>query len=220
MRYVVGIDEVGRGPLAGPVVLAAAAIPVAFRPRLCQGPGRRSAPLRDSKKLTAIQRGKWAAYLAVHPKVSFAIVRAYPATIDGLNISRAANQAARRALRKVMALLPEAEFTGIYLDGGLYLRQLRHPRKRAALHTETVVLSGGRRITAHTLVRADEKITAVKIAAVLAKVHRARFMVRQAKFFPGYGFEKHKGYGTRAHSAAIKKFGPTRLHRLTFLRTS
>lgn len=216
MRVVIGIDEVGRGPLAGPVVLAAVAIPAAWRPR--KGQGRQS--LRDSKKLTAIQRERWSAYLAAHPKVAFATAKAYPRSIEDLNIARAANKAARRALQKLLGRLGEVELEGVYLDGGLYLQQLRSPRPRSAFHSEEVRLPGGRVVTAHTLVKGDEKIPSVKIASVLAKVQRDRIMAREAKKFPGYGFERHKGYATKRHYAALAKLGPTPIHRLTFLQKS
>lgn len=213
--YVIGIDEVGRGPLAGPVVLCAAAVPVGWTPR--KGQGRLT--LRDSKKLTLIQRELWADYLASHPKVDFAVVRAYPATIDNLNIAQAANKAARRALLKVLAGLRDEELKCVYLDGGLYLQKLRHPRKKGIVQTEIIKLPRLKRtVSAHTVVKGDEKLLPVKIASVLAKVHRDRFMVKAAKKFPGYGFEIHKGYGTKEHRKAVARLGPSKLHRLSFRR--
>ncbi len=212
--YVIGIDEVGRGPLAGPVVLAAVAIPVSWRPR--EGGGRGS--LRDSKRLTAIQRELWSGYLTAHHKVVFATAKIYPRAIDRLNIARAANKAARRALRKVLASLGgDAELAGVYLDGGLYLQQLRAPRARASFHSETVRFAAKVAVTAHTVVKGDERIVAVKIASILAKAQRDRIMANEAKRFPGYGFERHKGYATKSHYAALAKLGPTPIHRLTFL---
>lgn len=235
MKYVVGIDEVGRGPLAGPVVLAAAAIPVSFRPRLrssfakamggrSKGYGGRSPkryiPLRDSKKLTAIQRERWSEYLLGHPKVILAVTRAYPKTIDDVNIAQAANKAARKALRKILKNISPDDLAGVYLDGGLYLQKLRHSRGRADVHTETVKLGRNVSLAAHTVVKGDEKIASIKIASVIAKVHRDNFMVKEAKKYPGYGFERHKGYSTKSHREAIRKLGLSKIHRLTFTSES
>jgi ribonuclease HII len=199
MRYVIGIDEVGRGPLAGPVTVVAAAIPALWRPR--KGQGRLS--LKDSKKLTALQRQLWSEYLTIHPKVIFAIAEHSPRKIDQINISRAANLAAKRACLRVCATLGiSLAECDVYLDGGLFLG------------------NGKTRLSGRTMVKADEKVPAVAIASILAKVHRDRIMVRQAKRYPGYGFEKHKGYATKQHYIALGRLGATKIHRLTFLGKS
>ena len=219
MQYVIGIDEVGRGPLAGPVVVAAVLIPANFRPRRA---GRRLR-LRDSKQLTTIQRELWREYLISHPRVKYAIAMVQPKTIDEINISEAANEAACKALCKVVSALPanSHELAGVYLDGGLYLKKLRYSRKRMAEYREEVALSTRKlRVLANTIVKGDEKITAIKIASILAKVHRDRLMVRLAKQYPGYGFERHKGYGTRGHYKAIRTLGVSKVHRLTFVDKS
>src|SRR4051812_5707434 len=118
MRYVIGIDEVGRGPLAGPVTVAAIAIPKPSRFR----PKKGMVSLRDSKQLTILQRERWAEHLAANPRARFAIVKKHPKAIDELNISRAANAAAKQACLQVCAALgiSFAE-CDIYLDGGLFL---------------------------------------------------------------------------------------------------
>ncbi len=196
MRHVIGIDEVGRGPLAGPVVVAAAALPRNFLYSKKQVP----CELRDSKRLTQKQREAWCKYLVGHPKIYFALARVYPSSIDRLNVAQAANLAAWRAysrLSDAAGLRPGAH--RIYLDGGLFLGKKRD-------------FPG-----AKTVIRADQSIPAVQIASILAKVSRDRFMVRLAKKYPVYGLEKHKGYGTKAHFLAVKKHGPSPIHRLTFL---
>mgnify|MGYP001611338017 FL=1 len=76
---------------------------------------------------------------------------------------------------------------------------------------------GPKRIPAKTMTRGDQKIKAIKIASIIAKVSRDRFMTRLAKKYPAYSLEIHKGYGTKVHLAAIKKFGPSEVHRLTFI---
>ena len=196
MRYMIGIDEVGRGPLAGPVVVAAVLIPIGFRPRKR---GKRPA-LRDSKQLTARERELWREYLALHPKVRYAVALVHPKKIDNVNISRAANEAALRAFKSLTKTYElKAKSYAVCLDGGLYLG------------------NGRARRPAHTLVKADERIPAVAMASIFAKVHRDRMMVRLAEQYPGYGFERHKGYGTKSHYAALRNLGPTDIHRLTFI---
>src|SRR3989344_3939574 len=230
MGFVIGIDEVGRGSLAGPVMVCAALV-------MCQvsgiryHDGKRKIPLRDSKKLTAKQREKWFAHLTAHPKIQFALARVYPKTIDRINISRAANLASLRAFRK---LTRQANITSgkcaIYLDGGLYLGAQRGSSrirtrmsadgKNQQISTFPISASirvGNLRISATTVIRGDEKIPAITIASIIAKVTRDRLMVRLAKKHPHYGFEVHKGYGTLRHRRAIKKHGPSKAHRLTFL---
>jgi ribonuclease HII len=193
MKYIIGIDEVGRGALAGPVVVAAAMIPR----------GLRFEKLKDSKKLSARQRELWYAYFASHPKIAFAIARVYPRQIEKRNISQAANTAAARAFNKLLTSSATSK-TKVFLDGGLYLGNKNWQSKNMP--------------TAKTVVKADETIPAVAIASIIAKVHRDRFMKKLGKKYPVYSFEIHKGYGTKVHRAAITAHGPCAVHRLTFLR--
>lgn len=202
MNYMIGIDEVGRGSLAGPVVVCAVALPAGWRPVctsiMTRHNGGRGAALRDSKKLSPRQREAWYAYLVSHPRVRYALARVYPRVIEKKNISKAANTAALRAYKKLVADRGHARHK-VLLDGGLYLG------------------NGGRPSNAKTVVKGDEKFTSIKIASIIAKVSRDRLMARLAKKHPIYGFEVHKGYGTKIHLAAIKKHGPSPAHRLTFL---
>ncbi len=189
-RYIIGIDEVGRGPLAGPVTVCAAAVPRGMK----FDPLPNGVKLDDSKKLTARSREAWAKKLKEYGLV-FAISSITPAVIDRINIAKAANRAAERSLKKL------AEQKGIplkqsliFLDGGLYV-------------------DGGR-----TVIRADGRINAVKAASILAKVRRDKYMKKAALEYPKYGFEKHVGYGTKSHIAAIKKHGLSSVHRKTFCK--
>lgn len=215
-HYTIGIDEVGRGSLAGPVVVAAVAMPCKSRIAKRKALG----PLRDSKKLTPTERVEWFEYLVRQPALRYSIARVNPRGIEKLNVSQAANTAAYRAYRRLSQSLDlksknlnskaqnlnyKAENCRIFLDGGLFIGRRIAGRKVSCI------------FDARTLVKADEKINAVKIASIIAKVTRDRFMVRLAKKYPFYGFEKHKGYGTRAHRAALRKAGPSDAHRLTFL---
>ncbi len=194
MRWIVGIDEVGRGALAGPVVVAAAMVPTRFDPRI-----RQLGKLKDSKKLSPLRRAAWFAYALEHPSISFALAKVYPRRIERLNISRAANVAAERAFKKLNDKSRGAGRSKIFLDGGLFLGNGSQPR------------------SAKTVIKGDEKFHAVALASVIAKVSRDRLMCRLAARHPQYGFEVHKGYGTAVHRRAIKKHGPSPAHRLTFL---
>ena len=201
VRYSVGIDEVGRGSLAGPVAVAAALIPKNLKIG-----NKELKTLRDSKKLSAIQREKWFKYFTNHPQISFAVSKVYPRKIEKINISSAANLAALRAYKKLTSNFKyQTSSTAVFLDGGLYLGS----RKSQIANCQS--------ISAKTVIRGDEKITAIKIASIIAKVSRDAQMRRLAKKYPSYGFEIHKGYGTKAHLAALKKFGPSEIHRQTFL---
>lgn len=202
------MDEVGRGSLAGPVAVAAALIPKGLKIR-----NRELKELKDSKKLSPTQREKWSKYFKNHPQISYAISRVYPRKIEKINISSAANLAALRAflrLSKTYNLKPST--CSIFLDGGLYLGNQRYAKKGQRKSASSL------RLSATTVVKGDEKIPAIKIASIIAKVSRDAQMRRLAEKYPRYGFEIHKGYGTKAHLAAIKKFGPSAIHRQSFLR--
>ncbi len=203
--YVIGIDEVGRGALAGPVVVVAVLVPARRGAWLEDRTVRRLGPLKDSKKLAPARREAWAAHFRKSGgAVRFAAARIYPRGIERMNISNAANRAAYRA---VEALARTHGFDPmrmrIYLDGGLFLKD-RAMQKRSFPHARTVV-------------KGDETIPAVSAASIIAKVARDGFMVRLAARHPGYAFEVHKGYGTAMHRAALRKQGPCAAHRLTFL---
>ncbi len=211
MRYVIGIDEVGRGSLAGPVVVCAAAVPRELRIMNYE-----LGKLRDSKRLTVIQRERWNEYIRRHPKISFALARVYPRGIEKMNISNAANLAASRAYTRLAAKSQVSRVRSqVFLDGGLYLGNRK--RQTALLHQGLGGQANGK-WNAQTVVRGDEKFTAIKLASIIAKVSRDKFMTRLAKKHPHYGFEIHKGYGTKAHLAAILEYGPSEAHRATFLK--
>lgn len=203
--YIVGIDEVGRGPLAGPVVVCALSLPVGFRFGVKNIP----CELRDSKKLSELQREAWYKWIKNHSRIKFAVARVYPRGIEQLNISQAANLAATKACARVIARSsPIGERRGnltfkIFLDGGLFLNSLK---------------SNSYKLIPRTIIKGDEKITAIKLASIVAKVTRDRFMAKLHKKYPQYGFDRHKGYGTAAHLTAIKEFGPSEVHRATFLK--
>ncbi|MFH0806165.1 MAG: ribonuclease HII [Candidatus Brennerbacteria bacterium] len=201
-KIIIGIDEVGRGALCGPVTVAA----FAFLQHGTFPPRVGNVPLRDSKRLTPRARETW--FRAMKEKaragyVAFVTARVTPRIVDRVNISSAANLAATRAYERLIAnaRLSPASLT-VLLDGGLYIR----PRAGLMPHRT------------RTIVRGDEKIPEIQLASIAAKVTRDRAMVRLHARHPAYGLAAHKGYGTRVHRKAISHHGPVKgLHRLTFL---
>ncbi|MCY3837804.1 MAG: ribonuclease HII [Gammaproteobacteria bacterium] len=177
---VAGVDEVGRGPLAGPVVAGAVVL----------DPARKIKGLKDSKELTPDHREELAA--AIRDRASaWALGRAEVVEIDRINILRATLVAMRRAID---ALAPDVRVA--YIDGNV---------APSIGGCATVTVIGG-----------DARVPSISAASIIAKVARDAEMVAAAARFPGYGFECHKGYATAMHLAALKKLGPTPLHRRSF----
>ncbi|MBI2013234.1 MAG: ribonuclease HII [Candidatus Colwellbacteria bacterium] len=201
MKYVIGIDEVGRGALAGPITVAAVAAPVNLKFKI----SNLKLPLRDSKKLLSHHRELWAEYIRTNFR--YAVARVYPNKIDGINITMAANLAAHRALKKLLFnySLQSINYS-LFLDGGLYVKHKKYQMLNFPW--------------AKTIIKGDEKINAIKLASIVAKVARDRYMVKLHKKYPEYSFNLHKGYGTRIHRLAIKKHSHSKVHRLTFLKKS
>ena len=176
---VAGVDEVGRGPLAGPVLAGAVVL----------HPGRPIAGLADSKALTSAERETAAAAIRAGA-VAWALGRAEVEEIDRINILRATLVAMRRAVDGLRVRVRVA-----YVDGNI----------APALGCATVAV-----------VRGDARIAAISAASILAKVARDAEMTAAASAYPGYGFEQHKGYATPRHLRALRRLGPTPLHRRTF----
>ncbi len=174
-----GVDEAGRGPLAGPVVAAAVIL----------DPRRPIAGLRDSKKVAPANRVRLAQEIRNHA-LAWAVGSASVAEIGQLNILHATMLAMRRA---VMALDPAANLA--LIDGN------RCPELR---------------IPCQAIVKGDVTEPAISAASILAKTTRDKEMARLAVIYPGYGFERHWGYPTPAHVAALEALGPCSIHRLGF----
>ena len=194
-KWIIGIDEAGRGPLAGPMVVAGVKSEISARGGSAVGGKSQKSKfwrnIRDSKKLTAKQREKWFEFLTGHSRIKWATAKVYPKTIDRINIARAANLGARRVYDKLVG----GEIHTALLDGSLYL-------PKSAPH--------------RTIIKGDEKIPVIAAASIIAKVTRDRIMRRLHKKYPQYGFDIHKGYGTKFHRAMIKKFGKSNIHRISF----
>jgi len=184
---VAGVDEAGRGPLAGPVVAAAAVLPSKWAqsglPRELEG-------LNDSKQLTATQRERFFAFITSCGEIEFGIAQVDAALIDEINILQATHRAMNDALAK---LQPAPEHA---LVDGRPVKTLCVP--------QTAIVQG------------DARSYSIAAASVLAKVTRDRVMLEFDRQWPKYGFAEHKGYGTAQHLAAIAAHGPCPIHRRSF----
>ena len=191
MHYLVGIDEAGRGPLAGPVAVGIVKISLDFKKNFFTG-------IKDSKKLTALGRELWFARTLTarrEGKLDFAVSLVSEKIIDRKGIVYAISIDIKRSLEA----LNVPTNVRIFLDGGLKApKPFKHQR---------------------TVIRGDEKIPVISLASIVAKVTRDRKMTRLSKKFPKYNFHIHKGYGTSEHRRAIKKYGLTVIHRRSFLKT-
>ncbi len=179
---VAGVDEAGRGPLAGPVIAAAVIL----------DPARPIEGLGDSKALSEASRERLAPLIRARA-LAWAIGSADRAEIDALNILQATLLAMRRAVL-ALPLRPEH----VQVDGN----------RAPALEDLPC--------TVETVVRGDATVAAIGAASILAKTHRDALMRALEGSHPGYGFARHKGYGTAAHLAALRRLGPSSEHRLSF----
>lgn len=197
-KYIIGIDEVGRGALAGKIFVAAVALRKNLKLKVW------NLKLRDSKKLTPKQREAWLDYIKAE-KIYYALASVPPKAIDKINISKAANLAAGKAFALLIknSGLKTKNYK-VYLDGGLHLA--KNPNSQFPI------------FKTQTIIKGDEKIPAISLASIVAKVSRDNEMIKLHKKYPKYKFHKHKGYGTKEHFKAIKKYGPSKIHRLTFLK--
>ena len=179
--YICGIDEAGRGPLAGPVVAAAAVLP-----KDCQ-----IFYLNDSKKLSEKKRDLL--FDEIKEKaVAYGIGIVSPQVIDEINILQATYEAMRQAISQ-LNVIPEILLNDAVTIPGVDIMQV-------------------------PIVKGDAKSVSIAAASILAKVTRDRMMMEYDQIYPEYGFAKHKGYGTAAHIAALKEYGPCPIHRRTFIK--
>ena len=187
-EFLIGVDEAGRGPLAGPVSVGIVAVPLGFDV-LREFPG-----VKDSKLLSGQKRE--IIFEAVQKRIQhgdlFARVRlSSNLYIDTYGITRAV----RKALWSGVRSLGEPDTSVVLLDG-----LLRAPKE----------------YTQRTIIKGDLRVPVIALASILAKVTRDRLMEDFSADYPEYGFEQHKGYGTLSHRRAIKRFGMTDIHRRTF----
>lgn len=179
---IVGVDEVGRGPYAGPVVAAAVILPANAQETI---PG-----LNDSKKLTARKREELNKILLEREDVKVSIIELSHEVVDELNILQATHKAMRMAVKELM---PEADF--ILVDG--------KPVPNLPLPSQNII-------------KGDSKSASIAAASIVAKVYRDNIMIEADKKYPGYGFAKNMGYGTKQHREALEEQGVCPIHRRSF----
>jgi len=188
--FVIGLDEAGRGPLAGPVVAAA----VSLRTK------EFTSTIKDSKKMTALQRQK--AFHEIFEKAFVGVGIISSSVIDSVNILEASFLAMNRAVRQLMLQIPDSKREDfnkkvcLLVDGNRFKTDLPYEYK--------------------TVVGGDSNVLSIACASVIAKVTRDRILVTYDKVFPEYGFSQHKGYPTVKHKNALKEFGPSIIHRTSF----
>lgn len=182
---IIGVDEAGRGPLAGPVVAAAAKL---------KNYSETLQEINDSKKLTEKKREKLFDIILENFEIGIGI--ATPEEIDEINILNATFLAMRRALKDLEKKI-EIDDALILVDGNFKIREY--------FGNQEPVIKG------------DAKSLSIAAASIIAKVTRDRLMVEESKNYPEYQFEKHKGYGTKAHRTVLLQKGPTPIHRKSFL---
>lgn len=193
-KYIIGIDEVGRGPVAGPLVMCGACMPVNVYEKL---KGTDELPKTDSKKMSAKKRNEWFENFKAMQKsgdLNVCIVSAPANEIDKSGISACLKKGVKDILEKLGA---ETE-TKILLDGSL------------SAPVEYVNVD--------VIIKGDEKEPIIGTASIIAKVSRDSYMQKMHEKYPEYGFDTHVGYGTKKHLDFIKKSGPTPLHRKSFLK--
>ena len=179
---VVGLDEVGRGPLAGPVV--AAAVILGQRPK-----GSWVGLVRDSKQMTPVQRERVLPYLR-DAALALELGACSSGEVDALGIVAATRLAMKRAIDS-LGLVPQF----LLLDA-IYLPDVPIPQK--------------------AIIRGDAQVLSIAAASIAAKVTRDKMMVEADRRYPGYGFAKHKGYGTAEHMVNLERLGPCEIHRNSF----
>ena len=178
---ICGIDEAGRGPLAGPVVAGAVILP-----KDCE-----ILYLNDSKKLSPAKRE--ALYEEIMEKAeAVGVGMASPARIDEINILQATYEAMREAVYN-LGVTPE-----LLLNDAVTIPDVSIPQV--------------------PIIKGDAKSVSIAAASIIAKVTRDRLMVQYDEILPGYGFARHKGYGSKDHIEAIRRLGPTPIHRQTFIK--
>lgn len=195
-KYLIGIDEVGRGPIAGPVAVGAFIFLTPLASKSFKG-------VKESKQLTETKREESFAHIQKIKKaghVDFAVTFKSEKVVDSKGLSYAIKTALETSLKKVTVpkMTNSSSQVRILLDGGL----------KAPVHFKDQ----------KTIIKGDEKETVIALASICAKVLRDRKMNQLGKKYPQYGFEIHKGYGTKKHYAAIKKHGLLPTHRRLFLR--
>lgn len=190
---VMGVDEAGRGPLAGGVYAAAVSVPLALAEKLMAGGW---SGVNDSKRLSARRREELSEEIRGTEGCAWCVASASPQEIDSLNILRATHLAMRRAVEGAAARMPKCAGGVTVLVDGLPVQGLPYPSR--------------------SVVKGDAKSLLIAAASILAKTARDADCLRLDAEYPGYGFARHKGYPTAEHLAALNRLGPCPEHRRSF----
>ena len=190
-QLIYAVDEVGMGCLAGPVVACAVAITNTFYNKH----HKKLHWIRDSKLMQAKQREKLSAELLKEKDLAYAISFCLSKTIDKLNIYNASRLAMKNAIQKLKTENYKLK-TIVLIDGKTKIKNLNMEQQ--------------------AIIKGDRKIFAIACASIIAKVYRDKLMTRYAQKYPGYGFERHKGYGTKYHQAQLTALGSCDIHRRSF----
>ena len=192
---VVGLDEAGRGPLAGPVTAAAVMV---------KGEGVKVQGLNDSKKLSEKKREELYEILTKHENIAWGVGVVGEKEIDRINILQATKLAMQKALESLFYKNDGRRFCRmadfLLIDGNFLLDSVT--------------------INQSSIIKGDSKVFSIAAASIIAKVTRDRIMRQAHEQYPVYGFDKHKGYGTAAHIASLEKFGASDIHRRSFYPVS
>ncbi|MBZ1345162.1 MAG: ribonuclease HII [Candidatus Nealsonbacteria bacterium] len=234
-KRVAGLDEAGRGPIAGPVIACAVMIEnpkfKALNPKQYQNPKFKCSKhvlnfghldldiisnlgfrildlkIRDSKKLTPKARERFYRILTTHPGILWGIGRVSEKVIDKINILEATKLAMIKALKNLEKKLKKQKYHIFY-------------NRRKCSIIDILVLDGNFRLnlplSQKSIIKADEKVFSCAAASIIAKVWRDRIMQRYHKKYPQYGFAQHKGYPTKYHLKMLKKYSPCKIHRKSF----
>jgi ribonuclease HII len=240
-RYIVGIDEVGRGPVAGPVMVGAFIfLSPDFEKQIKEYSTENKLPLRDSKKLAKKQKEKWVKYFKQEKEkgnCDFAMSAVSASDIDKIGIVPSIQKALNNSLARVTTQVIERatqdipNFSAFTLKGSDADKNLEHLASPHIFNSSQevssasfhVYLDGGLKapieyVNQQTIIKGDELHPVISCASIVAKVTRDRLMDKYSLEYPEYGFENHAGYGTSAHYEAIKNNGLTPVHRKTFLK--
>jgi ribonuclease HII len=188
-KLVVGLDEAGRGPIAGPVTAAAATVRQTPKFKI------QNSKVKDSKQLSPKQREIIYQWIIGNPNIRWGIGIVSQKVIDKINILEATKLAMTKAIKNLKAKSRGLKVGYLILDGKMRLE-----------------LSSAQK----SIVKADAKVFSCAAASILAKVTRDRIMLRYHKKYPRYRFDLHKGYPTKLHIKLLKKYGPSGIHRLSF----
>lgn len=220
IKYIIGIDEVGRGPIAGPVAVCSfCAKPGDMKDLIEKAEKELGLPIRDSKKLTKKMRERWFEFLnekKKEGKCEYIVSFVSSENIDKFGISKCIKKALFESLNNVTS--SEVLFARSSDEEGRGAR----PSQKELLTSFSIYLDGGLHapseyINQETIIKGDEIHPVISLASIIAKVSRDKVMYDYAKKFPEYGFDKHVGYGTKAHYESIKKHGQTPIHRKSFI---